>query len=116
MTVVLPSGKREPEVTAVCDEDVIQVGVIDPLTISEAKTGNDTDAPLESVASAVMAVDGMLKSGGVVSCTSDEFYSAGCGRPRDYIITNFGPLVTFRPDNMVWDFADLSVREIQPVL
>jgi hypothetical protein len=42
------------------------------------------------------------------------FYSANCGRPKDYIITNSGPIVTFRSDNMIWDFIDLSVREIQP--
>lgn len=48
--------------------------------------------------------------------TDDEFYSADCGRPKDYVITNAGSLVTFRSDNMVWDFADLSVREIQPSL
>jgi hypothetical protein len=29
-------------------------------------------------------------------------------------MTNSGPLVTFRSDNMIWDFTDLSVREIQP--
>jgi hypothetical protein len=46
--------------------------------------------------------------------SDEEFYSAGCGRPKDYVMINSGPLVTFRSDNMVWDFADLSVREIQP--
>lgn len=29
---------------------------------------------------------------------------------------NTGPIVTFRSDNKVWDFRDLSVREIQPPL
>ena len=52
--------------------------------------------------------DGMLED------LMNEFYSAGCGKPKDYIITNAGPIATFRSDNMVWDFADLSVREIQP--
>ena len=46
--------------------------------------------------------------------SDQEFYSAGCGKPKDYIITNSGPIATFRSDNMSWDFADLSVREIQP--
>jgi hypothetical protein len=32
----------------------------------------------------------------------------------DYIITSGGPIVTFRSDNLVWEFKDLSVREIQP--
>jgi hypothetical protein len=48
--------------------------------------------------------------------SDDEFYSAGCGKSKDYIITNAGPITTFRSDNMIWDFADLSVREIQPTL
>jgi hypothetical protein len=43
----------------------------------------------------------------------NEFNSAGCGRPKNYIINNGGPIVTFRSDNIVWDFKDLSVREIQ---
>ena len=29
-------------------------------------------------------------------------------------MTNSGPRVTYRSDNMMWDFADLSIREIQP--
>jgi hypothetical protein len=60
-------------------------------------------------------VSQIVDSGGWYAKSSDEeFYSAGCGRAKDYVITNSGPLVTFRSDNMVWDFADLSVREIQP--
>ena len=46
--------------------------------------------------------------------SDEKFYSANCDRPKDYIITNGGPLITFRSDNIVWDFRDLSVREIQP--
>ena len=46
--------------------------------------------------------------------SNKKFYSAGCGKPKDYIITNSGPIATFRSDNMIWDFTDLSVREIQP--
>lgn len=34
--------------------------------------------------------------------------------PKNYLITNSASVVTFRSDNMIWDFADLSVREIQP--
>jgi hypothetical protein len=45
--------------------------------------------------------------------SDDEFYSVDCGKPKDYIITNGGPVATFRSDNMIWDFADLSIREIQ---
>jgi hypothetical protein len=60
-------------------------------------------------------VTGLVDNGGWYARGSDqEFYSAGCGKPKDYIITNSGPVATFRSDNMIWDFADLSVREIQP--
>jgi hypothetical protein len=45
--------------------------------------------------------------------TNDLFYSANCGRSKDYIILNAGPIATFRSDNMIWDFKDLSIREIQ---
>ena len=60
-------------------------------------------------------VSEIIDDGGWFARSSDDvFYSAGCGRPKDYIMTNSGPLVTFRSDNMDWDFADLSVREIAP--
>jgi hypothetical protein len=56
----------------------------------------------------------LIDKGGWYADTSDKvFYSANCGRPKDYIITNSGPIVTFRSDNMIWNFIDLSVREIQ---
>ncbi|MRN41185.1 MAG: hypothetical protein FIO02_09100, partial [Nitrosopumilales archaeon] len=45
---------------------------------------------------------------------NDLFYSANCGRSKDYIVTNAGPIATFRSDNMIWDFKDLNIREIQP--
>jgi hypothetical protein len=62
-------------------------------------------------------VSEIIDDGGWFSRSSDEeVYSASCGRPKDYIITNSGPMVTFRSDNMLWDFADLSIREIQPPL
>jgi hypothetical protein len=44
---------------------------------------------------------------------NDLFYSANCGRSKDYVILNSGPITTFRSDNMIWDFKDLSIREIQ---
>jgi len=42
-----------------------------------------------------------------------KFYAANCGKPKDYIITKAGPITAFRSDNMIADFANLSVREIQ---
>jgi hypothetical protein len=60
-------------------------------------------------------VSELVDAGGWYARSSnDEFYSANCNRPKDYVITNSGPFVTFRSDNIDWDFADLSVREIQP--
>ena len=57
----------------------------------------------------------LLDSGGWYARTPDEeFYSAQCGKPKDYIVINSGPIATFRADNMVLDFKDLSIREIQP--
>jgi hypothetical protein len=62
-------------------------------------------------------VTDLVDNGGWYARGSDEeFYSAGCGRAKDYIITNAGPIATFRSDKMLWDFSDLSVREIQPTL
>jgi hypothetical protein len=47
--------------------------------------------------------------------TSDEeFYSVNCGKEKDYKITNSGPTATFRADNLIFDFKNLSIREIQP--
>jgi hypothetical protein len=60
-------------------------------------------------------VTDLVDEGGWYANSSDEeFYSAECGRPKDYIITNGGPVVTFRSDNTIWDFKNLSVREIRP--
>jgi hypothetical protein len=53
--------------------------------------------------------------GGWYADTSDKkFYSIDCGKPKDYVMTNSGPDVIFRSDNMILDFKNLSVREIQP--
>jgi hypothetical protein len=46
--------------------------------------------------------------------TDEEFYGAGCGLPKDYVVTNPGPVVAFRSDGILWDLKNLSVREIQP--
>jgi hypothetical protein len=47
--------------------------------------------------------------------TSDEeFYSIDCGKEKDYIITNSGPIATFRADSLIFDFKNFSIREIIP--
>jgi hypothetical protein len=59
-------------------------------------------------------VTNLTDNGGWYADTSDKkFYSAKCGKPKDYIMTNSGPDVFFRSDNMILDFKNLSVREIQ---
>jgi hypothetical protein len=60
-------------------------------------------------------VTDLIDNGGWYARTSDtEFYGAGCNKPKDYIVTNSGHIATFRADNMVLDFKDLSIREIEP--
>jgi hypothetical protein len=60
-------------------------------------------------------VTDIIDSGGWYARTPDsEFFSAGCGKPKDYVVTNSGPIATFRADYMILDFRDLSIREIQP--
>jgi len=60
-------------------------------------------------------VSDVVDNGGWYAKSSDKvFYSADCGRPKDYIITNAGPIATFRADNVAMNFRDLSIREIQP--
>jgi hypothetical protein len=60
-------------------------------------------------------VTNLTDSGGWYADRSDkEFYSVNCGRPKDYVITNSAPRVVFRADNMILDFKNLSVREIEP--
>ena len=47
--------------------------------------------------------------------TSDEeFYSVDCGRKKDYIVTNSGPIATFRADNLIFDLKNFSIKEILP--
>lgn len=41
------------------------------------------------------------------------FYSVDCNRPKDYVVTNSGPIVTFRSDDIMWQFKELNVREIR---
>ncbi len=57
----------------------------------------------------------LTDDGGWFANSSDEvFYSENCGKSKDFVITNGGPIVTFRADNISFDFKNLSIREIQP--
>jgi hypothetical protein len=81
---------------------------------------NDTAVKMESYidnknTNYWVKVTDVIDNGGWFANTPDNiFYSANCGKPKDYIVTNGGNIVTFRSDNLVWDFKDLSVREIIP--
>jgi hypothetical protein len=46
---------------------------------------------------------------------SRNFYDVDCGRPRNYVVTNSGPVVGFRSDYVIWEFKNLSIREIDPL-
>ena len=78
---------------------------------------NDTAVKMESYiddknTNYWVKVTDLIDDGGWFANSPDNiFYSANCGKAKDYIVTNAGPIVTFRSDNMIWDFKDL-VREI----
>lgn len=42
-----------------------------------------------------------------------KFDDEDCSSERDHVLTEAGPVVAFRSDDIVWDFKDLSVREIE---
>ncbi len=79
---------------------------------------NDSSVKLESYldnknTNYWVKVTDLVDDGGWYAKTSDsEFRLAGCNRDKDYIIINEGSVTTFRSDNLIWDFKDLSIREI----
>jgi hypothetical protein len=59
-------------------------------------------------------VNEVVDNGGWGANSPDSvFYSVDCNRSKDYVVTNSGPIVTFRSDNIIWQFKDLNVREIR---
>lgn len=81
---------------------------------------NDTSVKMESYLdnranNHWLKVTDLVDNGGWYANEPDLlFYAANCGKAKDHIIINGGPLAIFRSDNMTWNFRDLSVREIQP--
>jgi len=81
---------------------------------------NDSSVKLESYIDNTntnywVKVTDLIDSGGWYSKSNDtEFYSGGCNRDKDYVITHSGPIATFSSDNLTWDFKNLSIREIDP--
>jgi hypothetical protein len=82
-------------------------------------TNNNTAVKLESYVDNrntnywVKVTDLIDNSEWYARAPDDEFNSGDCGRPKNYVLTNGGSITTFRSDNLVWDFKNLSVREIQ---
>jgi hypothetical protein len=80
---------------------------------------NDTGVKMESYiddnnTNQWKKVNEVVDTGGWFANSSDKtFNSANCGKSKDYVITNGGPIATFRSDNLAFDFKDLSIREIE---
>lgn len=58
-------------------------------------------------------VSDVTDTGGWNVLSQSKFDSDDCGRPNDYIVSNGGPMAAFRSDYTVWNFKNLSIREIQ---
>jgi hypothetical protein len=104
----------------VLDEEMIGKWIGWKVIMYNIEIGNTTAVKMESYLNIDNTgnwskVTELVDSGGWYARTPDaEFYSAQCGKPKDYIVINSGPIATFRADNMVLDFKDLSIREIRP--
>ena len=44
------------------------------------------------------------------------FYSANCRRSKEHRVSNSGLIVAFSVDNIVPNFKNLSIREIEPLV
>jgi hypothetical protein len=104
----------------VVDEDMTGKWIGWKVIMYNLKANNSTAVKMESYLDIDndgnwTKVTDLVDRGGWYARTSDaEFYDAQCGKPKDYIVTNSGPIATFRADNMVLDFKNLSIREIEP--
>jgi len=60
-------------------------------------------------------VTDLVDDGGWYAKMPDShFFDAECSKDKDFIITDSGSTATFRSDNLIWDFKNLSIREIEP--
>ena len=49
-------------------------------------------------------VNDLTDDGGwFANSSDDEFGDAGCGLPKNYVVTSSGPVASFRSDGIVWD-------------
>lgn len=90
------------------------------VVIYDLQVNNQTAVKLESYLDdhnndSWKKVSEIIDNGGWYSRSSDEeFFSEDCGKMKDQIIFEPGPFVIFRTDNLILDFKNLSVREIDP--
>ena len=90
-----------------------------PLTVSIDPSSNSSiiSFSLSQSGKVSLKVFDITDDGGWFANSSDKvFYSANCGRSKDYVVLNSGPIVTFRADNVVLNFKDFSIREIKTPL
>ena len=60
-------------------------------------------------------VTDLVDDGGWYAKMPDShFFDADCSKDKDFVITNSGSTATFRSDNLIWDFKNLGIREIEP--
>jgi hypothetical protein len=60
-------------------------------------------------------VTDLVDDGGWYAKMPDShFFDTECSKDKDFIITDSGSTATFRSDNLIWDFKNLSIREIEP--
>lgn len=81
---------------------------------------NNSEVKLESYidntnANYWVKVTDLVDDGGWYAKMPDShFFDADCSKDKDFVITNSGSTATFRSDNLIWDFKNLSIREIEP--
>ena len=56
----------------------------------------------------------VVDNGGSMRTIQTTYFTAQLWKIQRLYSTNAGPIATFRSDNMIWDFKDLNIREIQP--
>ena len=84
-------------------------------------TDNDTAVKLESYIDNkndnywIKVADVIDDKNWNAKASDKEFNKAECGRDKDYVILSDRPWVTFRSDNIIWEFKNLSIREINPL-
>jgi hypothetical protein len=113
-------GYTDERARNVVTEPILDKWVGWKVIIYDMHLNNETSVKLESYLDdhnndSWKKVTEIIDSGGWYSrSTDDEFFKADCGKGRDHIIVEPGPFVIFRTDNLVLDFKNLSVREIDP--